>query len=30
MQVKDGMMTVEQLLAKYPAINLDEYSSELL
>jgi hypothetical protein len=28
--VKSGSMTVTQLLAKYPAINLEEYSDELL
>ena len=28
--VKSGTMTVEQLLVKYPAINLSEYSDELL
>ena len=28
--VKSGSMTVTQLLAKYPAINLEEYSAELL
>ena len=30
MAVKSGAMTVEQLLVKYPAINLTEYSAELL
>ena len=30
LSVKSGAMTVDQLLVKYPAINLEEYSDELL
>lgn len=30
LSVKSGAMTVDELLAKYPAINLTEYSAELL
>ena len=30
MSVKEGNMTIDQLLAKYPAINMIEYSNELL